>query len=160
MRALFRQTVVLAASHTSRSGCGFLEIRPRWPKTVSMEVTRKGREGRCRATARRDCGMVMITDACMFHYRFPGSELRQGRWANECAKRSQLGFTPSHSRCHNEHTESPCTVRETAFQWSMKMVRPFVITVIGEARREPICSGLQGGCWRPPAASLGGSMQQ
>lgn len=136
LRAPFRQTVVLADKHAARNACGFLKFSPSLPKKGFTEVTRKKREAHCRTSANRDWSMVMFTDGCKFLYRFPGSHLRQGRWANQCTKRSERGFIPSHPPCYNVHGESLYTARESSFQWPTKTLRPPVTTITGEAGEE------------------------
>ena len=57
----------------------------------------------CCANANRDWGRVMITDSCSFHFRLPGSKVRQGRWVNQSEKRV-FGCSPLAT-----HSATMCT---------------------------------------------------
>ena len=96
-----RQTVVRAAKQVSREGNDPLMYCTSLPKKGLTAVTKKKRVNFCRANANRDWSKVMFTDRCKFHFRFPGSKVRQGRWLNKSEKAEYKVFTPSHPQCYN-----------------------------------------------------------
>ena len=96
-----RQTVVRAAKLAAKKAHDPLEFSRSLPKKALTEKTKKKRVAFCRANANRDWRRVMFTDRTRFHFRFPGSKVRQGRWVNRSQKQSQRVFTPSHPQCYN-----------------------------------------------------------
>jgi len=100
-RAPSRQTVVRAAKHAARKAHDPLEFCRSVPKKGLTEATKKKRVAYCRANAKRNWSRVMFTDRCKFHFRFPGSKVRQGRWVKQSQKAGERVFTPSHAQCYN-----------------------------------------------------------
>lgn len=96
-----RQTVVRAAKRAAKEAHDPLEYRRSLPEKGLTQATKTKRVKFCRENANRDWGKVMFTDRCKFHFRFPGSKVRQGRWLNKSEKHRQRVYTPSHPQCYN-----------------------------------------------------------
>lgn len=109
-----RQTVARAAKHAAKEAHDPLEFSRTLPKTGLTEATKKKRVAYCRVNASRDWSKVMFTDRCKFHFRFPGSKVRQGRWVNRSEKRCQRVFTPSHPQCYNVYEGYHCPRHDRA----------------------------------------------
>ena len=96
-----RQTVMRAAKQVCEDEHDPLEYWEGEPKKGLTEATKKKRVRFCRANANRDWSKVMFTDRKRFHFRFPGSKVRQGRWVRQSKKRERRVYTPNHPQCYN-----------------------------------------------------------
>lgn len=97
-----RQTVVRAARKAAREeGHKLLHVRGK-PAKGMTERTRLKRMEFAKANAHRDWRCVMFTDRSKFHFRYPGSQVRPGRWllSGKGSETSNV-FQPSHPQVLN-----------------------------------------------------------
>lgn len=96
-----RQTVVREAKRVAiEAHDPLMYVRSAPKKALTVETKRK-RVAFCRANSHRDWTRVMFTDRCKFHFRYPGSKVREGRWTRQSEKDSHRVWTPSHPQCYN-----------------------------------------------------------
>ena len=97
-----RKTVVRSARKAAlEKGEKLLHVRGK-PAKGMTERTRLKRIQFAKANARRNWKVVMFTDRCKFHFRYPGSHVKPGRWVlSGTDKKDTPVFQPSHPQCLN-----------------------------------------------------------
>jgi hypothetical protein len=96
-----RQTLVRAAKRVAKEAHDRLVYIRSAPKKRLTEATKMKRVAFCRANSNRVWGRVMFTDRSKFHFRYPGSKVRRGRWKMRSEKDSDEVYTPNHPQCYN-----------------------------------------------------------
>ena len=97
-----RKTVIRSARKAAgEKGKKLLHVRGK-PAKGMTENTKLKRIQFAKANARRNWKAVMFTDRCKFHFRYPGSQVRPGRWVLSGAEgHGKAVFQPSHPQCLN-----------------------------------------------------------
>ena len=99
----------------------------------------------------------MITVRCKFHFRFPASKVRLGRWGNQSQKQGQRVFTlATHSAtmCKGNH----CARYDKAHSSRLHRCTDHPLPQSqGRAGEEYDGWGVRGSGWLAPVASQGGA---